>query len=194
LGKETIRSFIAIEVKESETLKKIQEFTSRLKKNQPRIKIVETENIHMTVKFLGDIHVSTAPKIYEILKEEINENLFSSKEYKYTVKGAGQFNRFSVLWVKLEGDIQFLQKIKDRVEKLLKERLKIQKDKRSKFKPHITIGRLRSNKIDYKTFDIFKKLVNESKDLEFGTCIISKINLKQSVLTPKGPIYSDLVY
>lgn len=189
-----IRSFIAIEVKGSETINNIKSFTSRLEKNQSRIKLVEPENIHMTIKFLGDIHESTAPKIYKILKEEVNEKLFADKEYEYSLKGAGQFNQFSVLWVKLEGNISFLQNIKDIVEMELNQKLKIPKDKRQKFKPHITIARLRSNKIDYKTFDIFKKLINESKDIEFGSCKITQVKLKKSVLTQKGPIYSDLVY
>ena len=65
----------------------------------------------------------------------------------------GQFNRFSVLWVKLVGNIQFLQTIKDLIENLLFEKLKIEHDKRTKFKPHLTIGRLKKGKINYKTFD-----------------------------------------
>ncbi len=189
-----IRSFIAIEIKNSDTLKKINIFTERLKKNQPKIKLVEPENIHMTIKFLGDIQESLAPKIYKILKEEVNEKIFAEKEYEYNLKGAGQFNKFSVLWVKLKGNIDFLQNIVDTVENELNQKLKIPRDKRPEFKPHITIGRLRSNKIDYKTFDIFKKLINESKDIEFGSFKIKEVKLKKSVLTQKGPIYSDLVY
>ena len=189
-----IRSFIAIEVKNSEVLKNISNFTERLKKNQKQIKFVETENIHMTIKFLGDIHESMAPKIYKILHEEVNEKIFAGKEYEYTIKGAGQFNKFSVLWVKLGGNIDFLQKIVNTVETELNEKLKIPRDKRPQFKPHITIGRLRSNKIDYKTFDIFKKLISDSKDIEFGSFKIKEVKLKKSILTQKGPIYSDLVY
>jgi len=189
-----IRSFIAIEVKDPDTLAQVNSFTSRLKKNQPRMKLVEPENIHMTVKFLGDIHESMAPKIYNILKEEVNEKVFAGKDFEYRVKGAGQFRNYSILWIKLRGDIQFLQDIKDTVENELKEKLKIPKDKRGKFKPHITIGRLRKNRINYKTFDIFKKLIQENKNTEFGSCRISKIQLKKSVLTPTGPIYSDLVF
>ncbi len=189
-----IRTFIALELKDKNTIKEIQSFSSRLKKNQQRLKLVEPENLHMTVKFLGDISESTAPKIFKLLKEEINEKLFQDKNFEYQLKGAGQFNNYSVLWIKLNGNIQFLQKIKDSIESLLYEKLNIAKDKRLKFKPHLTIGRLRKNKINYKNFDGFKKLVNENKDLEFGTFNISQIKLKKSTLTPKGPIYSDLVY
>ena len=189
-----IRSFLALELREKSTIDNIVSFTSRLKKNQPRLKVVKPRNLHLTVKFLGNISESLAPKIYKILKTEINEKLFQGKKFKYYLKGVGQFNRFSVLWVKLVGDITFIQTIKDSLEDLLKIRLKIDRDKRTQFKPHLTIGRLKKDKIDYKTFDIFKKLINENKNVEFGSFVIQQIKLKKSELTPKGPIYTDLEY
>ena len=50
------------------------------------------------------------------------------------------------------------------------------------------------DRINYKTFDIFKKLINENKSKEFGSYNINQIKLKKSELTPSGPIYSDLEY
>ncbi|MBY8985604.1 MAG: RNA 2',3'-cyclic phosphodiesterase [Candidatus Lokiarchaeota archaeon] len=189
-----IRSFIALELKEKGTIENISSFATRLKKNQTNLKLVKPENLHMTVKFLGNISESLAPKIYDILKTEINEKFFQDKEFKYYLKGVGQFNRFSVIWVKLVGDISFLQTIKDSIEDLLNTRLTVDRDKRTQFKPHLTIGRLRKEKINYKTFDIFKKLINENKNKEFGDFNISQIKLKKSVLTSQGPHYSDLEF
>ncbi|MHA1294431.1 MAG: RNA 2',3'-cyclic phosphodiesterase [Promethearchaeota archaeon] len=189
-----IRSFIAFELKNSNTIEKIQAFSERLIKNQPRLKLVEPQNLHLTVKFLGSIHESTAKKIYKILKLEINEKIFQNKDYEFRLRGVGQFNQFSVIWIKLIGDIPFLQKIKDQVENLLKTNLNIEKDRRTKFKPHLTIGRLRKNRINYKNFESLKRLINENKELDFGIFTISQIKLKESNLTPKGPIYKDLIY
>jgi 2'-5' RNA ligase len=189
-----IRAFIAIELNNNLTIDKIKSFSARLKQNQPKLKVVAPENLHMTVKFLGNISESLASKIYMILNEEINENIFNGRTYEYKLKGVGQFNKFSVLWVKLIGDIQFLQGIKNTTEQLLAERLDIQKDRRTQFKPHLTIGRLKKDKINYQSFSALKHLINENKNLEFGPFIINQVKLKKSVLTPKGPIYSDLVY
>ncbi|MFX1324411.1 MAG: RNA 2',3'-cyclic phosphodiesterase [Promethearchaeota archaeon] len=189
-----IRSFIALELKNDETIEKITSLTSRLKQNQPKLKLVKPENLHMTVKFLGNIPEPLAPKIYLILKEDINEAIFQGKVFKYRLKGVGQFNKFSVVWIKLVGDIQFLQKIKDTVENLLYERLNIDLDKRNQFKPHLTIGRLRKERINYKTFETFKKITNAYKNEDFGEFNIQQVKLKKSELTPKGPIYSDLVF
>ncbi len=189
-----IRSFIAIELEDKETIEKISLFSQRLKQNQSRIKLVEPENLHMTMKFLGNITEPLVPKIYRILQEEINEDLFQRKIFKFFLKGVGQFNRFSVLWTKLVGDIQFLQNIKDSVEYNLFDKLHIDRDKRTKFQPHLTIARLKKDKINYKTFDAFKNLISENKDLEFGAFTINQVKLKKSQLTPKGPIYTDLEY
>jgi len=189
-----IRAFIALELKDQQTIENIRSFSSRLIKNQPKLKVVEPENLHLTVKFLGNISESAAPKVYNLLKEEINEKLFLGKNLEYKLIGAGQFNRHSVIWIGLKGNIQFLQSIKEAVEDQLNLKLKIQKDKRIKFKPHLTIGRLKSNKINYKNFDSFKKIIQENKDLDFGIFNINQIKLKKSDLTPKGPIYSDLIY
>lgn len=189
-----IRSFIALELKDKETIEKIETFSSRLKQNQPKLKLVQPENLHMTVKFLGNIPESLAPKIYAILKDEINSKIFQGKKYNYILKGVGQFNKFSVLWIRLIGDINLLQEIKNSVENLLYERLKIDHDKRQQFKPHLTIGRLRKERVNYKTFEIFKKIIHENKTTEFGEFTIDQIKLKKSELSPKGPIYSDLVY
>ena len=94
-----------------ETIEKIISFTQRLKQNQSKIKLVEPENLHMTMKFLGNIPETLAPKIYSILQQEINEKLFQGKTFEYKLKGVGQFNKFSVLWIKLLGNVQFLQNI-----------------------------------------------------------------------------------
>lgn len=189
-----IRSFIALELKDEDTIENIDSFSSRLKQNQPKLKLIKPNNLHMTVKFLGNIPETLAPKIYAILNDDINKKIFQGKDFRYYLKGVGQFNRFSVLWIKLIGDIALLQEIKDSVENLLYERLKIDRDKRQQFKPHLTIGRLRRERINYKTFDTFKKIINENKNTEFGEFTINQIKLKKSELTQKGPIYTDLVY
>ena len=92
-----IRAFIAIELSDNLTVNNIKSFSARLKQNQPKLKVVAPENLHLTIKFLGNISESLAPNIYKILKEEINEKIFKGKFFEYKLKGVGQFNKFSVL-------------------------------------------------------------------------------------------------
>lgn len=189
-----IRSFLAIELKDDSTLEKIQDFCDRLKQNQSKIKLVEPENLHLTIKFLGNIPEQLAPKIYSILMNEINAKYFPDKNYSYELKGVGQFRKYSVIWTKVRGNVQIIQDAKDKLEELLYTKLEIKKDKRTKFEPHLTIGRLRKEKINYKNFSSLKNLIETNKNTYFGPFSVTGIKLKKSQLTPKGPIYTNLEY
>ena len=71
-----IRTFLAFELKEESTIRNIQTFLTRLKQNQPKLKAVESENLHLTVKFLGDIPEDKAPLIYKVIDSEVNQKMF----------------------------------------------------------------------------------------------------------------------
>lgn len=189
-----IRTFLAIELKNESTINNLLDFCNRLKQNQPQIKLVEAENLHLTIKFIGNIPEQQAPKIYAILMEEINKMYFPDKNYNYTLKGVGQFRKFSVIWIKVLGNIQIIQDAKNKLEELLYTQLEIKKDNRSEFQPHLTIGRLKKEKINYKNLNSLKNLIETYKNKEFGPFTITGIKLKKSQLTPKGPIYTDLNY
>jgi len=189
-----IRTFLAFELKEESTIKNIQSFLTRLKQNQPKLKAVESENLHLTVKFLGNIPEENAPLIYKAIDSEVNKKLFQGNSYEYQLRGVGQFNKFSVIWIKLIGNIEFLQTVQDITENLLYDRFKIEKERRKEFKPHLTIGRLRKDRINYKTLDALKNLINQNKQVEFGKFEIDQLKFKKSDLTPQGPIYTDLKF
>jgi 2'-5' RNA ligase len=189
-----IRTFLAFELREENTIKNIQTFLERLKQNQPKLKAVEPENLHLTVKFIGDIPEEKAPAIFKAINSEVNEKMFKGNRFEYQLKGVGQFNKFSIIWIKLLGNIEFLQQVQEVTENLLYDEFKIEKERRKEFKPHLTIARLRKDHINYKTFDTLKNLINQNKQLEFGTFIIDQLKFKKSDLTPKGPIYTDLIF
>jgi 2'-5' RNA ligase len=60
---------------------------------------------------------------------------------------------------------------------------------KEKFKPHITIGRIKNRAINPEQA---KVLSADSQDLSFGKFICSEIKLKSSVLSEKGPEYKDV--
>jgi len=186
----SIRSFIAFDLNDDESLKNIQDFQARLKQNQPRLKPIKRENIHITVKFLGNIKESMIPQIYKILDKEINERILRKENYIYKLRHIGNFRNYGIIWVGLEGNMELMQTIKDSLEEILNQRLNIKKDNRRNFKPHITIARLKKKRRDYNTFDTFKNIIKENRDREFGDFTIREIVLKKSDLTPKGPIYT----
>lgn len=190
----TIRSFISIDLENKETKDNIISFQKQLEKIQPGLKPIVSDNLHLTVKFLGNIRESTAPKIYSILESKVNEKLFRGQELTYTVEGTGQFRNYGIIWCRVNGDMDFLQDVKDTIETSLNSQLKIKKDKYRDYKPHLTIARLKKKRIDYDSFDELKEAVKEKRNYEFGPFTMTQVKLKKSKLTPKGPIYSDLTY
>ncbi|MEM4479290.1 MAG: RNA 2',3'-cyclic phosphodiesterase [Candidatus Methanomethylicaceae archaeon] len=178
---EFVRSFIAIELDE-DVKNKIMEFENRLKECKSEMKFVEKENLHITIKFLGEINMKLLENIYEEI-EKIKEEKFT-----ISVKGVGVFpnERFMrVIWVGVEEGKDKILKIQKEIdEKLLKFGFSKEKD----FIPHITVARVKSISNRNEILKIFE----EFKEKNFGKSLIDRITLKKSILTPKGPIYSNL--
>ena len=175
------RGFIAIEV---EPFPKIIELENEIKNSGAIVKLVEAQNIHITLKFLGDTDEDLIGKIEEILKDSV-ENI---KPFEIHFKGAGFFpnqNYIKVMWIGIE-NIEQLGQIANDIDEKLSE-IGYDREKR-KFSAHLTVARVKSAKNKDKLIQI----VDKYKEIEFGKIIVNSIKLKQSELTPKGPIYTTI--
>lgn len=177
-----IRAFIAIDVDEKiiDSLVRVQGELASLNCD---IKFVERDNIHLTLKFLGEV---SSNKINEICK--LMDNI-KFPSFMLEVKGIGVFpslNRPRVVWA---GVGEGYQKVVD-IFKILDSNLRKLnfKSEDEEFTPHITIGRFRSNR----NISAFIKFVENYEDVVFGQFNVTCIRLKRSILTPRGPIYSNL--
>lgn len=182
-----MRVFIAIELpdKIKNSLENLQE---QLKKTEADVKWVTPKNIHLTLKFLGEVDDEKLERISKAIEEAAQEN----QSYKIHIHSLGAFPKIDylkVLWVGAEeGDAETKKIAKNLEEKIMK--IGIPKEGRP-FSSHITIGRIRS------TLNR-ERLVKELKNLQetFGKenleFCASKITLFKSTLTPKGPIYEVL--
>ncbi len=173
-----MRTFVAVEIQNDEVLNSIAKLQSDLKINA---RPVSKEKMHFTLFFLGEIAEEIAPKIMEAL-ESIT---FSPIQVGFGGVGAFPNPRFPrVIWIGVdETASQNLIKLATQVEEKLGP-LGFKSDK--PFKPHLTIFRIK-NRID----DISKEL-DKLKTVQLGHDTISELKFKKSILTPSGPIYSDL--
>ena len=172
-----MRTFVAAEIQNEEVLNSIAKLQSDLK---IKAKPVGKENMHFTLLFLGEITEETAPKIMDALKSIT----FSPIKVSFSDVGAFPNPRFPrVVWIGVD-DIasQNLIKLATQVEEKLAP-LGFKSDK--PFRPHLTILRIK-NKID------ITKELDRLKTDQLGHDTISEIKFKKSILTPSGPIYSDL--
>lgn len=173
-----MRAFIACDISHAG----IKDVLEEIKKTGANIKLVEPENTHLTLKFLGEIQEEMAGKIGEAMKR----SCLGTSPMEARLSGVGVFPSLTymrVVWIGVE--CPELEKLQHKLDSALSE-LGFRKEKG--FKPHLTIGRVRSAKNKQSLLEAVEKL----KDAEIGTLKIDAIKLKESRLTPKGPIYTDI--
>ena len=108
--------------------------------------------------------------------------------FEIILKGTGVFpnqNYIKVMWIGLE-NAEKLGKIALKIDEQISD-LGYDREKR-RFSGHLTVARVKSAKNKDKLIQIIEKY----KDIEFGRISVNSIKLKQSELTPKGPIYTTL--
>ena len=180
---ERIRSFLAFDLENQSILRRITEVQSTLVNTGADLKPVEPQNIHITLRFLGEILPSTVDKIFEEMKKT------QFVPFNIKVHGVGVFpssNFPRVVWAGITDGSNQLQSIFSQLEPRL-QRLGFSPDSKG-LSPHLTIARVRSarNKPRLANF------VSENQNFEFGIVRAACLKLKKSELTPKGPIYSTL--
>ena len=175
------RGFIAIDIN---TPPNILKLLNDITKSNADVKLVEPQNIHITLKFLGDVQENNIDKIEQIIRDSIKK----IEPFKIKLKGIGVFpnkNYIRVVWIGIM-DTEILSTISTNIDENLSQ-LGFKKEKRG-FSAHLTIGRVKSAK---NKMHLLKAIDNYS-NFEFATLEVSSIKLKKSDLTPKGPIYTTL--
>jgi len=175
------RGFIAVDIA---PFPKLVEFEQEIKNSGANVKLVEPENIHLTIKFLGDTDESLIEKIDEIMNDSVKE----IDSFEIQLKGAGAFPNeryIKVIWIGIE-NWENIGKIAGKIDDKMFA-LGFDKEKR-KFSAHLTIARVKSVKNKEKLIQIIDKYRN----IEFANIKVDSIKLKKSDLTPKGPIYTTL--
>lgn len=179
-----IRAFIAVTL-DPKVIDKIADASARFGPELPGVRWIAPGNFHLTLKFLGGIDEAMIEPIGACLREQLR--LF--QRFTINAKGLGVFpdpKRPRILWVGLTGDR--LVSLASIVESALQP-LGFAPEAR-KFSPHLTIGRW--HQADRAPRSLLRQLENW-KVCEFGESNVESVHLIQSVLSPKGAIYSRLV-
>ncbi len=182
-----IRAFIAIPLPK-EVIEYLAEIISSLKLTmlEKSVKWVHPGNIHLTLKFLGNISKSTLNFLFEKLK---SENQFSP--FNLTINKLGAFPSLykpQVIWVgtSTHNTLSDLAKFVENSTSMVKN----ENDSKS-FSPHLTIARLRPG-VKKDQLDIIKQELYKRKEINSISFTINHFCIYQSILTSKGPIYTEL--
>lgn len=178
-----MRTFIAVELQENivDVVNKFLLNTMQEVKNN-KVSWVKKENLHITIKFLGEIKENQVEIVEKILSE-ISKNI---KSFEVEIKGIGVFPNLNfprILWIGIKDVTKSLLSLSSLVEEKLSKFGFLKENK--EFTAHLTIGRVK------KLIDPteIKAYIEKYKNIDFGKNRIVNITFFQSVLHPQGPEY-----
>lgn len=174
-----MRAFIAIDVNiENDRISRVLDCLKAIE----GVRVVGRENLHITLKFLGEIEEGRIDGIHDAM-------IASFKGYvpfEISLEGVGAFPRpdhARVVWVGVKRNGDRIVEMQKRLDRNLS-RLGFKKEGR--FHPHVTVARVKSRRGKNE----LKDFILQHRDEKFGVLMVDKIELKKSVLTPKGAVYS----
>ncbi len=165
-----MRTFISIEIPTS-----IKKEIEKIQKHLPEFngKKIELKNLHLTLKFLGEI---SKEKVGQV-KEKLIKVKFDS--FKTEINSLGIFSEkfIRIIWLHLKNCEELQKEIDAKLEDLF--------EKENRFMSHLTIARVKKIKDKKRFLSELKKI--KIKPIKFR---ISSFYLMESKLSEQGPKYS----
>jgi 2'-5' RNA ligase len=150
------------------------------------VKWVEPENLHVTLLFLGEVDDREIPDVCRVVAEEARQHA----AFTMSVEKAGCFpnpRRPRILWVGVGAGQEELRSLHDALESPLLDLGCYRREER-KYTPHITLGRVRSERPG----DQLASALAKQASWRGGEIEVKELLVLSSELTPKGPVYTIL--
>lgn len=181
-----MRLFLAIPIKttDNDFIPLLNGLRSQLA-HEKRINWVKPNNIHLTLKFIGDTRQDEVSKIIE----GVGEMLKRHKSFTMDFNRTGIFgSRYAprVLWLGMQNTPQQLLDLEEDTLTTFDE-LGFLRD-RQNFVPHITLGRIK----DLCEKQYFQKIVAGIEQKSYISQEVNEIILYQSILRPEGAVYREI--
>jgi 2'-5' RNA ligase len=174
-----VRAFIAIELS-PEMRQAMAGAQESIRASSAKLTLVDPAIIHITLKFLGEVDEKSVPRVIGAMRA------IHFAPYELTIRRIRGNNKFRprVVWGEAEdgGKSAALNALLDNA----LEPLGFEREER-KFTPHATLARVRE--FHPSLLDRIRMLA----EYPSGSCTIGGMKLKKSTLTPRGPVYEDIV-
>jgi 2'-5' RNA ligase len=183
-----LRTFIAVDIPQR-LLQAIQPKVDDLREKlgNSAVRWVAVNNIHLTLKFLGDV----APSNLESLKLMLQTETQSRYPFDITLSGLGSFpnsKRPRVLFVGIQAPAE-LEALQHGIESAAA-KLGYESDGRP-FSPHLTIGRV-NDRVAQSELQSIRKLLDEVKIDSPCPARVDSVHIYKSDLKPGGSVYTKL--
>jgi 2'-5' RNA ligase len=183
LGESSIRAFVAVDIESAEIKGKLVSAQDHLRQTGADLKLVEPENIHITMRFLGDI---SAPRVEEV-KHALDAVEFAPFECEFVGMGAfPSMKRINVVWVGISAGSPELARISSTLEEGLRQ-IGFTPDNKG-FNPHVTVARVKTGR----NREMLASYIDQMRTYEFGKLPVNEVRLKRSILKPSGPVYTTI--
>jgi len=181
---DTIRAFIAVDASEG-VQKELCQLIRPWRDYPKAIRVVKPEQLHLTLKFLGNITDTQKEEVIQVLETVAAHH----KPWDLEFKGLGAFSSWArphVVWIGVGEGSQEVKALAGDVEKQLSQK-GFAKEERS-FQVHLTLGRVKFPRLPQELSDTIQQ------SLEFKTSItpVKAIYLYRSHLSSEGPRYECL--
>jgi len=180
-----VRTFIAIKL-DGSLHGLIEKLINKLASSKAGVKWVVPQNIHVTLKFLGNVEESRLPDVYAACERAAA----GSEPMELEIRTMGCFpglNRPRVVWVGIEKGQEAVKQLQKKVEQELAI-IGFPKEDR-KFQAHLTIGRVK----DQKATGGLRNLIEEEQNVFIGSMRAEKFSVMKSRTLPAGPVYEELM-
>lgn len=180
-----LRVFVAVELEES-VRKRAALLIEKLSVPELRVNWVREENLHLTLKFLGDLSAEQVPEICRAIEAAVGGMTGTTIDFR----GLGAFpdwNRPRTLWVGVDEGQEFLQQIHAELEEVFHD-FGFRRERR-RFSAHLTLARVRQGGPQVA---LLQQKMQQFRDYQLGRSFVSELVVFSSELTPEGPIYTPL--
>lgn len=183
-----IRAFIAIDLP-PEVLQCLDDVSQQLKQELggAPVRWVPVENIHLTLKFLGDVSESNIDMLTDFLQSTVS----NVKQFEFSVGGLGAYpkpHRPRVIWVGVEAPPELMTAQRS-VESEMS-RLGYARERRP-FNPHLTLGRVSRHSTNQDVSNIADVIKTHTVGY-LGSARVTALHIYRSDLKPSGAIYTKL--
>ena len=179
-----IRTFVCIEI-DGELRRKMSQVSAKLSSAGADVKWVAEDNMHLTLKFLGNVDEVEIPKVAGEAKRIAGQ----FQPFDFSIAGLGAFPEQGaprVIWIGLEEPTGRLEKMYYALNDALAPYA--EKEERRTFSPHITLGRVNSSR----RREELRQLIESNLDVQIGMQSVEEITVMMSELTRGGPLYTPL--
>ncbi|RJP14535.1 MAG: RNA 2',3'-cyclic phosphodiesterase [Candidatus Abyssobacteria bacterium SURF_5] len=179
-----VRMFVAITLHGS-LHTTLGEIIGKLSSSGAKVKWVEPENVHLTLKFLGNVEEERLPEIFAACGRAAEG--FGPIDLEMRALGCFPNNKSPrIVWLGIQRGVEAVTRLQEKVEREL-QAIGFSKEEKP-FRAHLTIGRVKGKQ----GISRLCRLLEEERNIFLGSMRAEKISVMKSKTLPAGPVYTEL--